>query len=310
MCPVASEITYGNLGDQRLTEVLSSEVLLQLADRNALPNHPALFYGGDAGGRGSLALKVPIVGLMAYDAMSAQSEGGSIANTALTDTSVVCTVGRYGKAYSATDMARFTNPQGGVINPAIFAQDAVVSDAMLLTNLVANLMDNFSSTVGTTGVDMDLAVYLAAQDTLSLANVQGPLMCILHTRQYRDLQADIALAVGGSAQYVFATTPELIALRSDSYKGKLLETDVFTSNQVPSVGGTDRGGGMFGRGAIIWVDSTITVDPDPNLVLINGKLLFERERVARSSTTGWISTTHKGVIEGIDLAGVSIITDL
>lgn len=306
---MANEIVYSGLGDQRLTEVLSAEVLMQLADRNALPNHPALFYGGDALGRGSLAVKVPIVGLNGYDAMAAVGEGASIANTALTDTSVVCTVARYGKAYAASDMARFSNPMGGVINPAMLAQDAVTSDAMLLTSLLAGLMDNFSATVGTSGVDADLATFMAAQDTLQIANVPGPYMCILHSRQWRDILADIALAVGGVAQYVLAS-PEQIAVRGGSYQGALLGTDVFVSNQVPSVGGTDRGGGMFGRGAVIWCDSTIVVDADPNLVLINGKLLFERERVARTSTTGWVSTTHKGVIEGIDLAGVSIITDL
>jgi hypothetical protein len=306
---VANEIVYSGLGDQRLTEVLSSEVLLQLADRNALPNHPALFYGGDAMGRGSLAVKVPIVGLNGFDAMASVGEGASIANTALTDTSVVCTVGRYGKAYTATDLARLSNPMGGVINAQAFAQDAITSDAMLLTSLLANLMDNFSATVGSTGVDADLATFMAAQDTLQIANVAGPYMCILHSRQWRDIISDIALAVGGTAQFVLAT-PEQIAVRGGSYQGNLLGTDVFVSNQVPSAnGGADRGGGMFGRGAVIWCDSTIVVDNDPNLVLINGKLLFERERVARASTTGWVSTTHKGVIEGIDLAGVSIITD-
>ena len=49
---------------------------------------------------------------------------------------------------------------------------------------------------------------------------------------------------------------------------------------------------------------------DPNIVDIGGKLRFERERVARTSTSAWISTTHEGVIEGIDLAGVTIQTDL
>ena len=66
---------------------------------------------------------MPIVGLNGYDAMSAQGENASIANSALTDTSVVVTVGRYGKAYAASDMARFTSPMGGVINPAMLAQD-------------------------------------------------------------------------------------------------------------------------------------------------------------------------------------------
>jgi hypothetical protein len=304
---VANEIVYSGLGDQRLTEVLAMQWLDALADRNFIGQHPAIFYGGDAMGKGSLAVKVPIVGLNGYDLFASQSEAGSIANTALTDTSVVCTVARAGKAYAASDMARFSDPNGS-INPQKFMQDAVTSAAMWRTNLIANLMDNFATVVGTTTVDSDLSVFLAAQDALEIGNVPAPYLALLHSRQWRDIVADMALAVGGAVQYQIDAG--MLAVNGQVYKGTLLGTDVFVSNQVPTMAaGADRGGGMFGRGAVVFCDSTLAPENDPNIVDIDGKLRFERERVARSSTSAWISTVHMGVVEGIDLAGVTIQTD-
>lgn len=305
---MANEILYSGLGDQRLTEVLSGEYLLQLADRNALPNHPALFYAGDAMGKGSLVTKVPIVNFGGYDQLAAVGEGATIANTALGDSSVTVTVGRYGKAYTVSDIARFSTPMAGGLrfDAASFAQDAITAQAMTLTSLIAGLVDNFATTAGTSGVNASLADFLSARNTLRIANVQGPLMAVLHSRQWADISDDIALAVGGTVQ--FRLDPAAQMLRGQSYQGNLLDVDVFVSNQVIS-DGTDRKGGIFGRGAIIWADSTIEAEGDPNMIIIGGKILLEREREARASTTAWVSTSHLGVVEGIDLAGVTLATD-
>lgn len=309
---MANEIVYTGLSDQRLAEVLSGELLMQLAARESLPSHPALFYGGDAMGKGSIVVKVPIVGLMGYDAMASVGETAAIGNTPLTDTSVLVSVGRFGKAYSASDMAKFTAPMAGGIqfNAALFAQDAIASDANQFVDLIAQLVGDFSATVGTTTVDADLAVHMAAQDTLEIANVPQPWMALYHARQWRDIVADIALGVGGTVQYVLASE-QLIAARGSGYKGMLLGTDVFSSTQVPTAnGGADRAGGMFGRGAIAWVDSTISIEGgDPNQLLIGGKLLLERERTARAALTAYVSQLYRGASLAINAAGVSVITD-
>ena len=82
---MANEIRYSGLGDLRLTETLAAQVQLLLADRNALGNHPALMYVGDASGTPSLTKKISQLGWLGYDAMSDVAEGASVSNTAFTD---------------------------------------------------------------------------------------------------------------------------------------------------------------------------------------------------------------------------------
>ena len=87
--------------------------------------------------------------------------------------------------------------------------------------------------------------------------------------------------------------------------------DVFTSTYVPTANSSaDRAGGVFGRGAIVWADGTIVNDdPTGQSMVIGGKILFERARTAKSGLTAYVSHRYLGAAEGVDLCGVSIITD-
>ena len=134
-------------------------------------------------------------------------------------------------------------------------------------------------------------------------------MADFHHRQWRDIQADIALGIGGTVQYTLAL-PELQQVRGGAFKANLLGTDVFASGKVPTMnGGADRGGGMFGRGAIAWVDSTIVIDGRADQLLIGGKLLVEQERTQRAGLTAYISQLYRGAGLAINAAGVAVITD-
>ena len=46
---------------------------------------------------------------------------------------------------------------------------------------------------------------ISSSITASAPRRQGPLMAVLHSRQWADILDDIALAVGGSVQYVLAS---------------------------------------------------------------------------------------------------------
>jgi hypothetical protein len=106
---MADEIIYSGIGDLSLAAALSAEYILLAADRNALPNHPALQYVGDISvGAHSAVIKVPHIGLMGYNLLASTGDGTSVANTALTDGSTSVTVGRYSKAYEASDLAKMT----------------------------------------------------------------------------------------------------------------------------------------------------------------------------------------------------------
>lgn len=306
---MANEILFSGIGDLTLAESLSAQYILLLADRNALPNHAALVYAGDiqAGGASNV-IKVPLVGLMGHDvATSTTTDGAAVANTALTDGSATVTVARYSKSYEASDLARMT--QGGIIDPVLFAQDAMMSGALSLTSLIANLVDNFATVVGTTTVDATAGNFLDAISQLEINLVQGPYMAVLHPVQWGDIRKDLALSVGGAIQFAPATA-EFITTRGIGFQGSLAGVDVFTSSFVPTANaGADRAGGMFGRGAIVWADGTIPLQGLPTQVVIGSKVLFEMDRTAKSGLTAYVSHVYLGASEGIDLAGVSIITD-
>lgn len=306
---MSSEIVYSGLGDQRLAEVLSAEYLLLLASREVLPNHPALLYAGDAAGRGTAALKIPEIGLQGYDILSTVSDGSGVSNTALTDASVVVTVARYSKSYEASDLARLSDPSTGFINPASFAADALASANGTLTSLVANVTDDFTATVGSTGVDITIANFLAAIQTLEVAKVPGPYLCILHPQQIGDLRTALGASAAASA-FLPASTAQMQTLGT-GYRGDFFGVQTFSTGFVPSANsGADRAGGMFGRGGVVWADASINADNDPNQMVIGGKVLFERSRTAKSGLTAWVTHAYMGVSIGINACGVSVITDL
>ena len=306
---MADEIIYSGIADLRTAQALSAEILLLLADRNALPNHPALLYAGDAIGRGSSVLKVPGVGLGGYDLLTAPGDGSAVANTALTDAAYTVTVARYSKSYEASDLARLTDPANGKIKISEFAMDAVQSANNTLVSLVANVTDGFAATVGATGVDLSVANFLAAIQTLEVAKNVGPYMAILHPQQMGDLRNAIAAVTGGAVQWLPASQ-EQIQILGNGYRGQWMGVDIFSSSYVPTANaGADRAGGMFARGAVIWADSSVPDEGDPNQLVLANKILFERERTAKSGLTAYVTHYYCGVSMGIDAAGVSIITD-
>jgi hypothetical protein len=305
---MANEITYSSIADLRTAEALTAEFLLLLADRNALPNHPALVYTGGGGGLGSSVLKVPEVGLMGYNLMASTSDGSAVSNSALTDGSATVTIARYSKDYEATDLALLTDPANGMLKPDVFAQDALVSASVTLTSIIANVTDDFAASVGTTGTDMTIANFLSAIATLEVAMVVPPYLSILHPVQVADLRTALT-TIGGAVQWQVPEAEQLRIL-GGGYRGKFFGVDIFSSTYVPTKNsGADRGGAMFGRGAVVWGDAPPPPPGDMNQLVIGNSVLFERSRTAKSGLTAYVSHAYMGASLGIDAAGVSIITD-
>jgi hypothetical protein len=307
---MANEIIFSGIGDLTVTEAITNAYLLLLADRQALPQHPALFYAGSIGaavGASSNTLKVPHIGLMGYDLAASTSDGSAVANTALADGSTTIAVARYSKSYEASDLARIA--AGGLINSEAMAMDAVMTGALTLTNLIANLVDDFSSTVGTSGSDATFSNFLDAITKLEIAKVSPPYMVVLHPVQWGDIRKDLGINAGGAVQWTPAAA-EAINTKGIGYQGELAGVSVFTSAYVPTANaGADRAGGMFGRGAILWADGSPPFDADLPQMLIGGKVLFEKVRTGKSGLTAYVMHQYLGAAEGIDACGVSIITD-
>lgn len=313
---MANEILYSGLSDQRVAAVLSETYSLLLADREAgALSHPAIQYAGAGfARRGSTVVQIPQIGLMGYDLLTAAStEGSSEANAALTDGNDQVTVARYGKIYEASDLARLTDPGTGILDVSAMAMDLVASTGQTLIDLIAALASGFSSTVGSTGVDLSYTNFTDAITTLEIAKVTGQLMAILHPRQFGDLRT-ASLSLGGAVQHM--PDPQgLVRYAGSLYKGRIFGVDVFTSSHVDTANaGADRAGMMIAPGAVWWGDAEIPTPPGAALwvpLMVEGKVraALEASRTARSALSAWHQHAYLGVTEGLDAAGVGIITD-
>ena len=305
---MAAEITYASLADARLAAVLNQEVQLKLADRFSLWGNPGIIYVGNAGGSGSSTIKTSILSLDGVDRMAAVADGSSVSNTALTNTSASITIARQALQRSLTDLASLTDSLGVGLNRLV--DDMVGAASMRFQEMLVNITDDFSSTVGTTTVDLTIDDFFSAQFTLMQASNSGSPICVLHPVQVTDLINSLRGEQGALALRQDAS--EMLAFKSAGYQGALNGIQIFASSLVPTANaGADSAGGMWVPGAIGYADGT------PSQIVASGgvvvpagtKLYVEFERDASGALTKVIGNYFVGVGELQDGMGVSIVTD-
>lgn len=305
---MALEILFAGVANLTIAAALSTEFLMLAADRNALPNHPALFYAGDLFGTGSNTKKVFHAGIMGYDLPAQVADGAKVANTAFSTGSSTVAVARIAKAYSASDLAQFTDATG-LLNAQQFAADAMKSQQLHLTSQIAALMSGFSTTVNNTGVALAIAHVLSGLSKLEVGYKsgipEGAAMGVLHTVHAGHFRTALATASGGAIQW--SVPAEQLVLKGTGYRGRYLGVDWFASGYNPYMNGTtDYGSGIFVRGAVIWADMSVRAESMDQLN-IGGKVLFERARDAQAGVTGYVNAGFRGAVEGIDAFGVTLI---
>lgn len=306
--------TIATLSSILPAEVVTAEWLRMRADRDtSLLAHPALFYAGDAFGKGSVLFQVPQLGLDGFRLLEQVAEGAAVQHRELDDDESSLTIAPWRKAYEFADLAMAV--QMGLINPTILARDAMMATANTLINLVASLVGSFATTSGTPGAALTGLHLLSARAALASRSVPGPYLAVLSGSQVEDFHGWLAATSGGGVQWMPATQQQLETY-GEGYQGRWGGIDLFHSNRVPTTnGGVDSAGGMFGHGAIAWGDSSFAPEPDPNIVDFGGaapgnrgKVRFERQRTGDAGTTTYITHAQLGAAEAQDLAGQSIIT--
>ena len=303
---MANEVLYSGLGDLSVAAALHRQIEVLHADRASLMNHPAIRYYGDIAGTGSDAGKVSLAGLAGYDRMGAVAEGSSTSNTALTDASTTITVARQALQRQVSDLAGMTDAMGLV--PAL-AADAVGSAEMRFTELVAELVGDFTSSVGSTGVDLSVDNFFDAIFTLTQASVGGPLLAVLYPTQVPDRQNSIRAEAGG-LQFM-ASTQDMLLAKGQGFAGSFAGVDIFASSLVPANPAADSDGGMFGHGAIGYKDGT----PAPILGAgglrydAGTKIFTEFERDSAAGLTKLVYNYYVGVAIIEDGRGCAITTD-
>jgi len=98
----------------------------------------------------------------------------------------------HGKPHAAQEI----DPASGRINVSALAADMVASAQARFTTMVAALGSGFSSSVGSTGVNLSVDNWFSAVLTLELANVGGPYVAFLHSQQIGDLRTSLRSETG------------------------------------------------------------------------------------------------------------------
>lgn len=304
---MANEILNSVLSDQRVAAVLSAAYLRMVAERQALPNHPALLYAGDTTGSGSDTITVPVRGLGGRDLPSTVADGDDLTNVAYVDDKVSVTVARYGKQYEPSDLARMLSR--GELGYDEFALDTLVANTQLLVSLVAVAGSGFTAQVGATTTACTLAYIDQAVSKATTALAPGPYLVILHPDQWADVRADVRYTSGGQLQ----TDENIRRLTQGAelgYQGMLDgKTWIFTTTKVPTANsGADYAGSLIAAGGMVWADGQPPVDLPGQQAIIGNKVLLELDRNGTAGLTKFISSTFVGVTRGQQVRGVKILS--
>ena len=300
---MANEIIPSGIGDLVAGEVLASEFMLLLADRDSsILTHPALFHA-TASSPTSTVVRVPHLGLGGYDLLTATTPGSEVANTAFSDGSTDVTIAMRAKRYTTDDLAKYI--ADGKLDPAMFARDAAISVAQTLINLLANTGDSFTNTVGSSGVNLSWSDIVDGKTTLGVNKASGPILGVLHAQQWGDLEQDSLSAGVLPAQ----TMGGVINSGLDQYKGNWSGVDFYVSSHVPLANSSaDRAGFLCTRGGLAWADAQMPSEGDPNMVSL-GRARFERARQGTYIATSYIVSYAAGCSRALNSAGVSVISD-
>jgi hypothetical protein len=307
---MANEVYFSGLsGNARLAAILNQAVVVKLTDTASLVNHPSILQLRSMNGSGSTVVQVPVVSWGA-NAMTAVAENASVSNTALTTTNVNVTIARQALRRQVSDLAQLT-ATGIPLDVTIdsLATDMVSSYAKRVTAMLGDLASGFSTSVGSTGVDLSVSTFYSAIFGLQLNSADGIFTAVLHPVQVNDLISSLRSEVG-PGQYL-ATSQDQVQAKGPGYRGNLFGVDVFSSaNGINTANaGADRIGMMIAPGAIAVATATAAPIIGSETIIPQSPIVVEFERDASNGSTIIVGSAFVGVAEIDDLKGIGILSD-
>lgn len=245
------------------------------------------------GRRESLAFDFPIQD--DPGAATAQTEGATIANTALATSKATATAALVGQKATVTDLLA-----------AVTVVDALSHFSGVLGRSVAEkqevdrsgILDDFSNVTGTSGADLTVAQFLSAISALEQRDALGDIVSVLHPVQVGDLRSGVQVTANAhwQANPNFSPT-QLMDTHAHGLAGNLFGVEIYQTSAIPTANlGADRAGGMFVKGVAVGLyelwDTRI-----------------ETHRVADGVGTQVVATSAYGVVEIRDSWGQTITTD-
>jgi hypothetical protein len=306
---MANEVYYSGLsGNARVAAILNQAVLMKLTDTASLVNHPAIVQLRAMNGSGSSVVQVPVVSWGA-DAMAAVAENASVSNTSLTSTNANVTIARQALRRQISDLAQLT-ATGIPMDVSIdsLSADFVMAYSKRVTTMLTALSSGFSTSVGSTGVDLSVSVFYNAIFALQLQANDGQFVAVLHNQQINDLMSSLRSETG-PGQYL-AASQDMVTAKGPGFKGTLFGVDIFGSNTVPTANaGADYLGMMFTRGAIGIATGTAAPVIGSTTTVPQSPIVVEFERDASNGSTVIVGSAFVGVAELDDLRGVGVLSD-
>lgn len=295
-------------GENALVSAVAIKYLqLLLADRTSLRGHPALVnlaaFGAGRLGLGSTTAQYTLWGLDGYDIMGTVSEGSAMSETAITNALKTITWARKGLRRDLSDDVRSVDATG-VLNPMRLAMDGFGAAMETLTALIAALMSGFSVQKGSTGVAFSHDLVLLGKAALIEAGVPGPYMGLFHNNHFADWMIDLE-GRGGLTQWRPAAA-EMQILKGPGYQGNYDGIDIFTTSRVPA-SGSDYVSGLFGRGAVGYVEQEVEYGEETLILLQEGPIAVEIERSSTEGASRVITNYRPGAAEIEDGRGVGLL---
>lgn len=282
-----SPTTTTTYNDVQYAAIITDEVLDALM---ATVVTPPLLGNYDIMGAASNSVKIPKADKFTAAALT---EGTEVTNTALTSSSVTITAAEIGIQATITDVLEVSDIPAA--HGARLRQlGRALSDKIDVD--ICALLSGFSTTVGTTTVDITLANLLDAIYNLEVNDAAslGALVSVLHPRQTADMRTE--LEADAAALYQ-GKSDDILSKANAGYFGSWFGIDFFQSTNVATANaGADRAGAVFVR----------------DYALAQVKKWDARVEAMRwAPIRGWVlvATAMRGQGEVEDLAGVKVVTD-
>lgn len=308
-------ITQYNLSspneDLRLAKMISQEIKLLLQDSTNLKNSPFMDFVGSINGKGSDTIRVRKAGLDGYNQFSAftgATEDSAVSDTVLTDGHADVVVKRQALAYAISDLASMTGMGGGDIDPFRIADSIAKSYDSTFAQLTGVTFSAFTTIKGSAGGSNTVAHLVDAIQALEAAasgkGAPGPYVCVLHPKQWADIQDNILSLSTGVLQFVPASY-EAISAKGSNYKGSFLGVEIYTSSWVAN-DGVSHFGAMWSPGAIGFATGMPAGLPGSSEMMEMGEVLVEMDRDATKALTRIVGHAYLGMSIIDDNRGVVI----
>ena len=239
----------------RMAYVIQAQVNMILADQVDLRRF--VTYAGDIAGSGSDTINVRYSDINKTP-FAAIAETGALVPSAAAGTAAAITIARSGLEYQVSDLLQMTSVGNNDLDPFSIAQRLVDAGTARLNEVICSTFTSITTSKGTSGISLSVDDFLISMYHLENQSNAAPFTCILHNKQFSDLQSSLRaennnfLAFSEGTEFMSGAKPQ-------GYAGNLLGVDIVRSAYVQEDGGAiNYIGAMFSKGGVGYGIGSVT----------------------------------------------------